>query len=272
MDTNVPTYNDSAVDYAAYQAKALATEKRTMEIVTDKEALVGALKVAIAAGEFMSLVKKAVIYGKEITIDDMVERTKGIERAIDGFETALFREVPEDYDGEVVPCNGRVLHGAIGAFGEAGELLEWIVAHIEGAELNVPEIVGELGDGQWYPAIIMDALGIKLAEVLHKNNLKLTARHGGKPLTLESSESRNVELESAILADSVDKTPTTTGAHAGVEWDKLPKEEQERRMEKALNTRRPQKDYSGEMSAPVEPPRPGPARHTPDIKFIDDDA
>lgn len=192
-------YDDSRVDYAAYQRAALGTEKPLPEIVGDKEVLVGALKVCIATSALADLMKKVVIYGKEVDIDEIVEKTRGIERAIDGFDSALFRDLPEDYDGETIAVNPRLLHAFLGLFGEAGELLEPLVGQIDGETIDGVNIAEEVGDCQWYMALGLDEIQTTMAEVLTKNNAKLALRYGGGKFTLEKSEARDKTAERKLL-------------------------------------------------------------------------
>ena len=78
-------------------------------------------------------------------------------------------------NGKVHP---QLLHGAIGAVTESGEILELIKkAVFYGRKLNKDDLVLELGDVEWYCALIRETLGITQEEVQRRNIDKLRSRY-----------------------------------------------------------------------------------------------
>lgn len=201
-------YNENGgIDFNAYAKDALRTEKPLEEIVTDGPSLIASLKIAVAAAGLIDLVKKGVIYGKELGVDDLVAKVKAIEAAVDSLDEALFREVPDDYEGEAVDVNPRLLHAALGKFGEAGEIMEHMIDQAEGKELDVVGLCEEFADDKWYSALGLDELARMtgnagpaelLNGILVKNIAKLRLRYPEK-FTLEQAENRDKAAERAVL-------------------------------------------------------------------------
>lgn len=66
----------------------------------------------------------------------------------------------------------------LGLVGETGEVAEHIKKHLRhGKPLDRAELKKELGDAQWYIAVLSHELGFKLEDVAADNILKLRARY-----------------------------------------------------------------------------------------------
>lgn len=73
---------------------------------------------------------------------------------------------------------GALLNGALGLTGEAGEVADLIKKHIfHGHDLDIAELIKELGDCAWYIALICTAIGVDLETVLLCNIEKLIKRY-----------------------------------------------------------------------------------------------
>ncbi len=93
----------------------------------------------------------------------------------------------------------RLLHGSCGIATEAGELLDAMKKHIfYGKEIDIVNVVEELGDLMWYTAIILDELGVEFEDVMDKNINKLKARYGNK-FSEDNANSRDLNKERKIL-------------------------------------------------------------------------
>ena len=193
---------NDAVNMAAFIATVVQREKQIVGINTDGIALIAGLKVGIATAALFDLIKKAVIYGKEIDSDQFFAANAEIEKAIDGFDQALCREVADDYMGEAIDTNVRLAHGIIGKFGEAGELVSALVNQLEGRPLDFINVIEELGDDAWYNGLLLDELRVKtgahLPDILARNEAKLKARHGAK-FSVATSDNRDVAAERKVL-------------------------------------------------------------------------
>lgn len=133
---------------------------------------------------------------------------------LDKIKKALFygREFPHpDFDGESVEqvqlfasLGGTeqqdidVVHAILGKATEAGELLEALKLGMDGTALDRTNLMEELGDGQWYDAILANALGFTFEEVQKINIDKLRARFPDK-FTAFDANNRDLVAERAIL-------------------------------------------------------------------------
>lgn len=74
--------------------------------------------------------------------------------------------------------NRLILNGVLGLNGEAGEVADVLKKHLfQGHELNIEELIEELGDVCWYVAILSEGLGVSLEEVMQRNIDKLKDRY-----------------------------------------------------------------------------------------------
>lgn len=93
----------------------------------------------------------------------------------------------------------RLLHGAIGACTEAGELIDILKKYlIYGKQIDITNIIEEVGDILWYIAIISDSLGISIETIMEKNINKLQKRYKNKFSEIDAIE-RNTNKERKAL-------------------------------------------------------------------------
>ena len=90
----------------------------------------------INRGNELDIVKKAVVYNKELPLPDQLRLP----------DSQALAQALESLTAE----KAHLLHMAIGFAGEAAEMLEQIVRHVLGAELDVDNVVEEGGDGLFY--------------------------------------------------------------------------------------------------------------------------
>lgn len=91
--------------------------------------------------------------------------------------------------------NVRLLHAAIGACTEVGELQDLIKKKvIYGKEIDKDKLVDELGDVLWYLGLACNALGVSMEEVMDKNWKKLSTRYGTK-FSEQAALNKNKEAE-----------------------------------------------------------------------------
>lgn len=97
----------------------------------------------------------------------------------------------------------NLLHCAIGASTEAGELLDAFKKHIYyKKELDVVNIGEEIADIQWYLFNLCRLLDLDMEQLLEANIAKLKARYGEK-FSSEKAISRDLETERIILENGV---------------------------------------------------------------------
>ena len=86
-----------------------------------------------------------------------------------------------DHDNAIIVHGydpGELLNGALGLTGEAGEVADLIKKEIfHGHNFKMEDLIKELGDVCWYLALLCNAIGVSLEEVMIKNIAKLKARY-----------------------------------------------------------------------------------------------
>lgn len=96
----------------------------------------------------------------------------------DEYQVAALRTYKSPLSGQ-----HRLLNGALGLTGEAGEVADKIKKYIypskPGDGVGVyNDVVDELGDVLWYVAVLCNAIGVTMGDVAQGNVDKLAARHG----------------------------------------------------------------------------------------------
>lgn len=101
--------------------------------------------------------------------------------------------------GDSSAVSPELLHGAIGLATEAGELLDSLKrALFYGGELDRTNLIEELGDLEWYMAVIRDAIGVAQEDVQRVNIEKLQARYPER-FSSENAFNRDLPREREIL-------------------------------------------------------------------------
>lgn len=131
-------------------------------------------------------VKKALFYGKEnktVSPDDYDQTCRNLN----------------DINGLSISKGTDVVHSIIGKATEAGELLEALFKTIvNDTPFDVTNFREEIGDGFWYDAIGLNAIGSSFQEAQTINIAKLRARFPNK-FTEFDANNRNLAVERKIL-------------------------------------------------------------------------
>lgn len=129
--------------------------------------------------------KKALFYGKDVG--------KLPARYVDDIDHSLGVEYPDT----------DVVHGIIGAATESGELLEALYATLfNHKELDIVNVFEEVGDLQWYEAMLLRKAGRTFDDVQRNNIAKLRKRFGDK-FTEYDAKNRDLDAERAILESAL---------------------------------------------------------------------
>ena len=128
---------------------------------------------------------------------------------------ALSTEATNQYDSVTQRLNEqkgiRFLHASLGLLTEAGELADIIKKQLfYGKPIDLPNLIEELGDIEWYLAIFKSELALQLnstpAEIESRirsiNINKLQLRYPDK-FTESDAVNRNLEAEQALLSSAV---------------------------------------------------------------------
>jgi NTP pyrophosphatase (non-canonical NTP hydrolase) len=80
-----------------------------------------------------------------------------------------------------LPMETDLMHAALGACSEAGELADAIKKHlIYGRALDRENVIEEVGDLLWFCALACSTLGVPMSEAAQRNIDKLTTRYPEK--------------------------------------------------------------------------------------------
>ena len=139
------------------------------------------IAMAITMGQIMDHYKRHIFYGTELDTSKIYSLVVNL----------ISFEAPDE-----TPCrmNRRLLHGIMGLFTESAELLE----NFEKDEVDVVNIVEEMGDIQWYEAILLDELSSTWTDIREINQKKLQARYGNS-FSKEKATNRDLKTERNIL-------------------------------------------------------------------------
>ncbi|MEJ8025456.1 nucleoside triphosphate pyrophosphohydrolase family protein [Acinetobacter baumannii] len=92
---------------------------------------------------------------------------------------------------ELTPADADLLHMGVGVSGEAGELLDAIKkATIYRKELDVENVIEELGDLEFYMERIRQIIGVSRKEILKRNVAKLSKRYSSGKYSNDQAKER----------------------------------------------------------------------------------
>lgn len=196
------------MDFDTYRSTCLGSERTPKVIVTDRTLVMDVLEVAVAAGELVDAVKRAVIYGKGIDYSALRQKTlEVLSAAEEASRSATSRPAAGP---SMLETDVRLLHAGLGLFGEAGELLESLLANIRGEPLDVKNLVEETGDSGWYFAMKLDQLelkyGVPAGTVFTANLAKLQARYPTGAFRLSDTLNRDKAAEMAAVEAAMSKS------------------------------------------------------------------
>lgn len=134
-------------------------------------------------------------------------------RRADILKKSLFYGRPYDVteggfhnDSGDIPAQGYdidLFHATIGILTESGEMMEALLKQAQGDELDIVNMKEELGDTEFYLAMIYRALNTLPETEKARNIAKLRKRYPGK-FTSENAISRDLETERKTLEDDFD--------------------------------------------------------------------
>lgn len=181
-----------------FTKSALVTEAKIDELPINLGGLYRVLRVLTTASQLADTVKRAIYYGKGLDTDRLAVNISTLRDEV--FLLGLYQGqladagMPTD---DHLP-NLRVLHGSIGMFGEAGELLEAVMKQIKTGELDLVNVGEETADSDWYKAILHDETGVLEETARAAVISKLKVRYPGK-FDSDSSGKRDLAGERAAM-------------------------------------------------------------------------
>lgn len=178
----------------------------------DQQLFMAVAKNFIASAELLDTIKKSLFYNKKYPKEKIEELCNSSLNCSQEVADALSIALSSDEDnlsllyasGGEAPLNNanmRVIHGILGYCTESSEMLESLVNYYTAEDKAVYDLVNlkeELGDVDWYKAILLDELKISESDIRQKVINKLRERYGEK-FTEEAAVNRNLEVERKIL-------------------------------------------------------------------------
>lgn len=190
-----------------FSTAALATEKVPTKLHFSRGGLLLLLQAGVEMANIVDQVKKTMIYDKPFDTDAFRNSCSQLSEDLDKMSNQAHRiATPEDTESLLFEPNLRLVHGAIGMYGEAGELLEAMAKHLETGELDLTNVAEETGDSDWYKNLIHSETGIteeqSRAAVINKLTNKLTGRYKDG-FSNEAALDRDVVAERILLESNV---------------------------------------------------------------------
>lgn len=177
------------MDLLAYQAEAQRTKSPAFYgNAVSRRIFIERVYEAIAALRLLDEVKKALFYNKQF---------KGIAPG----ELELTSNALQLHNMAPTPQQGiDLIHAILGKATESGELLEAMMRSLanNGVPFDTVNFIEEVGDGFWYDAIGLEAIGSSFHYVADLNNRKLRNRYPNK-FTENEAIDRNLAAERETL-------------------------------------------------------------------------
>ncbi len=214
------------LDFSAFMESALRTENVVEEgTLYPMTKYLAILNLVETGSRVLDLMKRELYYSKldstgarafkgfdpaamQTMLDDIKSQVRTIES-----ELTCVTSLPSlpNADGSpgfpirgtgvaAIPTNTRLAHGIIGKCGEAGELVrEWLESIVDNRPVDSAKLAGELGDGGWFDAVIVDSSGLNLPVAYWAIIKKLKLRYPDA-FKSELAYDRNVGIESQAVA------------------------------------------------------------------------
>jgi len=129
----------------------------------------------IAAAQKLDMLKKVTVYGRDLPGMASPEPFKAAAGA---------------------GVDPQIYHAILGIATEGGELMEALVGTlVTGQQLDVLNVVEELGDLEWFEALLRDRLKVPPGVVRGANIRKLEARYAKKVFDAQAAEHRDHDAE-----------------------------------------------------------------------------
>lgn len=190
-----------------FSVAALLTEKVPTSLHFSRGGLLRLLQAGVEMANIIDQVKKTMIYDKPFDADAFRNSCSELTERLHLMSSIAHRiAIPEDTVSALYEPNLRLVHGAIGMYGEAGELLEAMSKQLLSGQLDLVNVAEETADSDWYKNLIHSETGIteeqSRAAVISKLTNKLTGRYKDG-FTNEAALDRDVVAERILLETSV---------------------------------------------------------------------
>lgn len=193
--------------YSEFKSEAVKTESVPSEITINPQAFLSSIRLAISVSEVVDAFKKKIFYTKPVDHKALLDHLAQAQKNLDILKNLITAAQPNPNNlNGLVSINPRTLHGVVGFYTEAAELL---IALDNSITWNVPidkvNLNEEVADAMWYAAILEDNKDINLEDAMEKVIKKLRARYPDK-FTSEKAIKRDLKTERKILEGGSDQT------------------------------------------------------------------
>lgn len=164
------------------------------------DAMLEELQSFIRVATHLDAIKKLLFYGEDVKKGRLRHTVKGY--------TANEAVECLSYDDESADRAAEIIHAIFGICSEAGELAEALFSVLSSGgdrDLDDVNLSEEIGDLQWYEAMLARAIGTTFGMIQRQNIEKLRQRFPDK-FTTEAANERDLTAERAILEGSLKPT------------------------------------------------------------------
>lgn len=192
------------MDSKAYIQNALRTESKVPDIaVDDRFAFQATMDAFIAAAELLDMYKKNIFYDKPFDTAKRMVTTNNLLHASTQLNQGHYLPIAKS---DILDIDSRILHAIVGIATESGELMEAMCDRLTvHRPLDTVNLAEEVGDLNWYEAILIDALGADWDDVRERNIAKLRARFPDK-FDSDKAINRDLKAERDILEDTENRS------------------------------------------------------------------
>lgn len=100
-----------------------------------------------------------------------------------------------DREGKPSPMLSQMMHAAMGMVTEAAEVMDMLKKHcVYGKPLDIINALEEVGDSEWYCALMLHAIGFDFRAAFARNIAKLRARYP-EGFTEQAALTRDLDAE-----------------------------------------------------------------------------
>jgi NTP pyrophosphatase (non-canonical NTP hydrolase) len=167
------------VDPNEYQKLALVTEARVDAetfVSRARDRISTVIEAIVQLGKYADAEKRTAFYGKPTGVHQDTE-----QKILDAVQSLTSDYWLDDCvmlaDANTPPHTIRKVHAVLGLISEIGEVAETCGREERDDAENIAE---ECGDVLWYIAVLLDAYGLSLNDVMEQNIAKLKTRYGAK--------------------------------------------------------------------------------------------
>lgn len=182
--------NPSEYQVAAARTEAPVTDELLDRLEKQAVAVRAMFSYAANTGEQTEALKKHIFYNKEP----------------EGLAELQGRTYSGPIDLEKFKSNVRIIHGVLGLISEVGEIAQELgMCLFQDHTLDRTNRREELGDLEWYVALLCNAQAFDLGTILEANIAKLKKRFPGR-FTEEEAQVRDTAAERSAVEETSDSS------------------------------------------------------------------